>query len=141
MTLNNLVKSVRATGGLGIVGVFTKDPKSPDKLLHEGEVAFDVATYFEKGLTTGSGQCDVKRYNRRLRELIHLDDARPSFIVSHELALDEAPDAYQHFDAREHGWTKVVLHPGARSARQPSAGEATSQEKKRRPSRPTAAVA
>ena len=79
MTLNNLVKSVRATGGLGIVGVFTKDPKSPDKLLHEGEVAFDVATYFEKGLTTGSGQCDVKRYNRRLRELIHLDDARPSF--------------------------------------------------------------
>ncbi len=141
MTLNNLVKSVRATGGLGIVGVFTKDPKSPDKLLHEGEVAFDVATYFEKGLTTGSGQCDVKRYNRRLRELIHLDDARPSFIVSHELALDEAPDAYQHFDARENGWTKVVLHPGARSARQPSAGEATSQEKKRRPSRPTAAVA
>ena len=65
----------------------------------------------------------------------------PSFIVSHELALDEAPDAYQHFDARDNGWTKVVLHPGARSARQPSAGEATSQEKKRRPSRPTAAVA
>ena len=39
MTLNNLVKSVRATGGLGVVGVFTQDPKSPDKLLKEGEVA------------------------------------------------------------------------------------------------------
>jgi hypothetical protein len=21
-------------------------------------------------------------------------------------------DAYKHFDAREEGWTKVVLHPG-----------------------------
>jgi hypothetical protein len=28
-----------------------------------------------------------------------------------ELALDEAPDAYKHFDERENGWTKVILHP------------------------------
>jgi threonine dehydrogenase-like Zn-dependent dehydrogenase len=31
--------------------------------------------------------------------------------VSHELPLDEAPIAYQRFDAREDGWTKVVLRP------------------------------
>lgn len=37
--------------------------------------------------------------------------ARPDFIVSHELSLDEAPDAYRHFDARENGWTEVVLKP------------------------------
>lgn len=91
--LNTLVKSVRATAGLGVVGVFTQDPKSPDDLMKEGEVAFDMATYFEKGLTVGSGQCDVKRYNRRLRELIRTGSATPSFIVSHELALDEAPKA------------------------------------------------
>ena len=60
----------------------------------------------------GSGQCDVKRYNRRLRELIRTGSGTPSFIVSHELGLDEAPDAYKHFDARDNGWTKVVLHPG-----------------------------
>jgi threonine dehydrogenase-like Zn-dependent dehydrogenase len=35
----------------------------------------------------------------------------PSFLVSHELPLDEAPDAYRHFDARDDGWTKVVLKP------------------------------
>jgi glutathione-independent formaldehyde dehydrogenase len=34
-------------------------------------------------------------------------------IVSHELALQDAPDAYNHFDKREDGWTKVVLHPAA----------------------------
>ena len=43
------------------------------------------------------------------------DRAKPSWIVSHELALDEAPEAYKHFDARDNGWTKVILHPaGAR---------------------------
>jgi glutathione-independent formaldehyde dehydrogenase len=121
MTLNRLVKSVRATAGIGVVGVFTQDPKDPDPLLHEGQVAFDVATYFEKGLRVGSGQCDVKRYNRRLRELIQQDRAAPSFIVSHELPLDQAPEAYKHFDARENGWTKVILHPGVTAARAPRA--------------------
>ena len=91
MTLNNLVKSVRATGGLGIVGVFTQDPKSPDTLLKEGEWRSTSPTYFEKGLTVGTGQCDVKRYNRLLRDLIHDDRAAPSFIVSHELASTRRP--------------------------------------------------
>jgi len=50
--------------------------------------------------------------NRQLRDLIRAGRAKPSFIVSHELKLDQAPDAYQHFDVRDHGWTKVVLHPG-----------------------------
>jgi glutathione-independent formaldehyde dehydrogenase len=26
--------------------------------------------------------------------------------------LDAAPDAYEHFDHRDEGWTKVVLAPG-----------------------------
>jgi hypothetical protein len=32
--------------------------------------------------------------------------------VSHELSLEEAPKAYEKFDCRSEGWTKVVLHPG-----------------------------
>ncbi len=35
--------------------------------------------------------------------------AKPSFVISHRLRLDAAPDAYAHFDARDDGWTKVVL--------------------------------
>ncbi len=50
-------------------------------------------------------------YNRYLRELIHTGKAKPSFVVSHELPLDRAPEGYQHFDARDNGWTKVVLGP------------------------------
>ena len=42
--------------------------------------------------------------------------AKPSWIISHELSLDDAPDAYRHFDRREKGWTKVILHPQGRKA-------------------------
>jgi glutathione-independent formaldehyde dehydrogenase len=37
--------------------------------------------------------------------------AKPSFVVSHELPLDQAPSAYEKFDQRIEGYTKVVLHP------------------------------
>ncbi|CCH17901.1 Conserved hypothetical protein [Micromonospora lupini str. Lupac 08] len=46
--------------------------------------------------------------------LIASGKAEPSFLVSHELTLDEAPMGYQNFDARNDGWTKVLLHPDAR---------------------------
>jgi glutathione-independent formaldehyde dehydrogenase len=67
--------------------------------------------YWFKGQHIGSGQAPVKRYNRQLRDLIAADKAHPSFIVSHELPLSRAPEAYEHFDARDEGWTKVVLKP------------------------------
>jgi glutathione-independent formaldehyde dehydrogenase len=61
MTMNNLVASVRATGRLGIVGVFpSEDPKSHDSLEKQGQIAFDLGKFFEKGLTMGSGQTNVK---------------------------------------------------------------------------------
>lgn len=57
----------------------------------------------------GHGQCPVKRYNHQLRDLIIRGKAEPSLIVSHELPLDRAADAYARFDRREDGWTKVLL--------------------------------
>jgi threonine dehydrogenase-like Zn-dependent dehydrogenase len=129
LTMNNLVHSVRATGGLGIVGVFvSEDPKASDKLEKEGKIAFDFGTFFEKGQHMGTGQCNVKLYNRYLRELIHNDRAKPSWIISHELALDEAADAYKHFNARDRGWTKVVLHPNQQRSRSRAA-----EQQKREP--------
>ena len=112
MTMNNLVASVRPTAGIGIVGVFVpEDPKGADKLAKKGQIAFDLGKFFEKGLQMGSGQANVKAYNRALAQLIHSGKAKPSWIISHELSLDQAPDAYENFDCRKDGWTKVILHP------------------------------
>jgi threonine dehydrogenase-like Zn-dependent dehydrogenase len=112
MTMNQLVASVRATGSIGVVGVFMpEDPGSPDELGRAGKLAFDFGTFFQKGLRMGSGQANVKAYNRQLRDLIAAGRATPSFLVSHDIGLNDAPDAYRHFDDRDDGWTKVVLHP------------------------------
>jgi threonine dehydrogenase-like Zn-dependent dehydrogenase len=32
-------------------------------------------------------------------------------VVSHEVGIDEAPEAYDKFDRRVDGYTKVLLHP------------------------------
>ena len=37
--------------------------------------------------------------------------ADPSFVVSHEVAIDDAPGAYEKFDKRVEGYTKVLIHP------------------------------
>lgn len=114
MTMNNIVASVRPTGGIGVVGLFLpQDPGGQDELAKQGEIVFDIGKFWLKGQHIGTGQANVKAYNRQLRDLIHAGRAKPSWIVSHELPLDEAPDAYRHFDAREDGWTKVVLRPAA----------------------------
>jgi threonine dehydrogenase-like Zn-dependent dehydrogenase len=114
MTMNNLVKSVKFTGGIGVVGVFIpQDPGAQDELAKKGEIVFDWGLSWFKGQRIGSGQCNVKAYNRQLRDLIAAGRAKPSFIVSHEVGLDKAPEAYQHFDARDDGWTKVILKPAA----------------------------
>lgn len=113
MTLNELVESVRFTGGIGTVGVYVPmDPGGPDDLAKQGKARFEFGNFWFKGQHMGTGQCPVKRYNRHLRRLIAENKVKPSWIVSHDLPLEQAPEAYKHFDAREDGWTKVVLHPG-----------------------------
>jgi glutathione-independent formaldehyde dehydrogenase len=113
-TMNKLVRSVRAAGRIGVVGVFMpKDPEAADELSKEGRVAFDWGLLWSKGLTLGTGQANVKAYNRYLRNLITTGRAKPSFIVSHQVKLDDAADAYEHFDKRDNGWTKVILKPAA----------------------------
>ena len=112
VTVNNLIQAVRPTGRIGVIGVFVpEDPTATDDLAKAGKFAFDFGTFFFKGQSIGTGQANVKRYNRQLRNLIHRDKLKPSVIVSQELALDQAAEGYKKFDDRVHGWTKVLLHP------------------------------
>jgi threonine dehydrogenase-like Zn-dependent dehydrogenase len=112
ITINNLIAAVRPTGRIGVVGVFLpEDPNAKDDLAKEGKFGMDFGTFFFKGQEMGTGQANVKQYNRQLRNLIHRDRISPGLIVSHELNLDQAAEGYKNFDERLDGWTKVLLHP------------------------------
>jgi threonine dehydrogenase-like Zn-dependent dehydrogenase len=72
---------------------------------------FPVGAAFNKGLTLKMGQTHTHRYMKML--LAHIEEGRvdPSFVISHRLRLDEAPDAYAMFQKKEESCVKVVLKP------------------------------
>ena len=112
IVLNNLIETVEPTGALGIPGLYVpSDPGGVSDSAKRGALSINFGKLFEKGLRLATGQCNVKRYNARLRDLIISGRATPDFVVSHEVSLDEAPEAYVKFDRREEGYTKVIIHP------------------------------
>jgi glutathione-independent formaldehyde dehydrogenase len=112
--LEGLIEVVNPTGMIGVPGLYVPaDPGADDEAAREGRISLSFGRLFEKGLALETGQCNVKRYNRYLRDLIVAGRASPSLIVSNEVPLDEAPDAYEKFDKRVEGYTKVILKPAA----------------------------
>lgn len=112
IVLENMIKVTRACGGLGIPGLYVpSDPGAPESAAAKGMISLSFGKLFEKGLSLRTGQCNVKAYNRYLRDLIVAGKAKPSFVVSHEIGIDDAEAAYDKFDRRVDGYTKVLIHP------------------------------
>lgn len=66
---------------------------------------------FAKGLTMRMGQTHVQKYMKPLLDRVLNGEIDPSFIVTHRMKLDEAPEAYSRFLKKENGFIKVVLKP------------------------------
>jgi threonine dehydrogenase-like Zn-dependent dehydrogenase len=66
---------------------------------------------FNKGLTFKMGQTHVHNYLGPLMEKIQQGQIDPSFVITHRLSLDQAPDAYKMFKAKEDDCVKVVMKP------------------------------
>ena len=112
IVLNQLIEVVAPTGALGIPGLYVpSDPGGVDASSKKGALSINFGRLFEKGLRLGTGQCNVKQYNAHLRDLITVGRAKPSFVVSHTIPLEDAADAYVKFDKRVEGYTKVILSP------------------------------
>jgi glutathione-independent formaldehyde dehydrogenase len=112
VVLEALIQIVNPTGMLGIPGLYVpSDPGGVDPHAKHGQILLSFGKLFEKGLRLGTGQCNVKRYNRYLRDMIIAGRAKPSFIVSNNVSLNDAPMAYDKFDKRIEGFTKVILKP------------------------------
>lgn len=73
------------------------------------KVPFGAA--FSKALTLRMGQTHVHRYLRPLLDLIVRGEIDPAFLITHRLALEEAPRGYEIFKHKEDGCVKVVLRP------------------------------
>jgi threonine dehydrogenase-like Zn-dependent dehydrogenase len=67
--------------------------------------------FVNKGLTMHSGQTHMHRYIPPLLERIQAGDIDPSFVITHRLPLDEAPDGYAMFRDKKDNCIKVVLKP------------------------------
>lgn len=66
---------------------------------------------FNKGLTFKMGQTHVHRYLKPLLERIQNSEIDPSFVITHRLKLDEAPQGYEIFKHKKDNCIKIVLKP------------------------------
>jgi threonine dehydrogenase-like Zn-dependent dehydrogenase len=72
---------------------------------------FPTGALMNKGLQLRTGQCHVQKYLRPLYERVRDGQIDPSFVITHRLALDNAPDGFEVFKHKMDECVKVVLKP------------------------------
>jgi threonine dehydrogenase-like Zn-dependent dehydrogenase len=70
-----------------------------------------IGAAFNKGLKLRMGQTHVHKYLPRLLQHIEKGDIDPSFVVTHTVSLDTAPEMYRTFREKKDGCIKVVMKP------------------------------
>jgi threonine dehydrogenase-like Zn-dependent dehydrogenase len=98
--LRQAIHSCRKGGVVSIPGVYGG---FIDKL--------PLGAAFNKGLTLRMGQTHVHRYLPRLLRHIENGDIDPSFVITHRVPLDQAPQMYRTFRDKQDGCVKVVMKP------------------------------
>ena len=89
---------VRPGGTIGAVGVHT-----------EAHLAIAPGEVYDKNLTYRAGRAPARAYMERLLPLIRSGRYDLAMLISHRLPLVEGPRAYDVFDRKLEGCTKVVL--------------------------------
>ena len=98
--LQQMIKCCKKGGNISIPGVYV------------GPVnAFPIGSAMNKALTFRMGQTHVQHYLKPLLEKITNDEIDPSFIITHQFKLEDAPQAYEIFRDKEDSCVKVVLTP------------------------------
>jgi len=72
---------------------------------------FPLGAAFAKGLTLKMGQTHMHRYLPLLLGRIERGDIDPSFVITHRVSLDEAPEMYRTFRDKQDDCIKVVMKP------------------------------
>jgi threonine dehydrogenase-like Zn-dependent dehydrogenase len=98
--LRDAILACRPGGIVSVIGVY-------GGLLDK----FPSGAFMNKGLQLRAGQCHVQKYLGPLYERIRDGQIDPSFVVTHRVGLDQAPDAYETFKHKQDDCVKVVLTP------------------------------
>ena len=98
--LREMIYVCRPAGTLSIPGVYGG---LVDKI--------PFGALMNKGLTVRTGQTNVNRWTGELLNLIQDGQIDPSFVITHEVGLDDGPEMYQTFRDKEDGCVKVILKP------------------------------
>ena len=100
VALREAIQACRSGGTISVAGVY-------GGLIDK----FPAGTMMNRSLTIRTGQTHVQRYMRPLLERIEKGEIDPSFVITHRMALDEAPLAYRLFRDKQDDCIKVVLKP------------------------------
>ena len=100
--LRQAIQACRKGGTVSIPGVY-------GGLLNK--IPFGAA--FGKGLTMKMGQTHVHKYLQPLLQKVQEGAIDPSFVITHRVALRDAPQAYKTFRDKKDQCIKVVLDPKA----------------------------
>lgn len=74
---------------------------------------FPLGAAFAKGLTLKMGQTHMHKYMPLLLDRIEKGEIDPSFVITHRVSLDDAPEMYKTFREKQDDCIKVVMKPGA----------------------------
>lgn len=108
-----LTEAINVTGfngGIGVIGVYFAEAKSAGTPLANripANITLPFTTFWQKNLTIRGGSADTKPLAARLVELVNTGRARPGFIVSDEIRIEDAQEGYSRFS--KHLETKVVI--------------------------------
>ncbi|HET6801790.1 MAG TPA: zinc-binding dehydrogenase, partial [Casimicrobiaceae bacterium] len=72
---------------------------------------FPMGSFMNRSLTMRTGQCHVQRYMKPLLARIERGDIDPSFVITHRMKLDEAPEGYAMFAKKQDDCVKIVMTP------------------------------
>jgi threonine dehydrogenase-like Zn-dependent dehydrogenase len=70
-----------------------------------------MGSAINRGLTFRMAQTPVQHYMPKLLELIEQDKIDPSFVITHRASLEQGPELYKTFRAKQDGCIKVVMNP------------------------------
>jgi threonine dehydrogenase-like Zn-dependent dehydrogenase len=74
---------------------------------------FPLGAAFAKGLTLKMGQTHMHKYMAPLLERIEKGEIDPSFVITHRVGLDDAPNMYKTFREKQDHCVKVIMKPGS----------------------------